>query len=118
MRVSVSTPITFSAHAMQRYGEPIGVAQTTEALPGHLANLATVSKVTPTPPGWFSQTAKEQSLLYLTLGVTSSSLSPMTDSRGAWVAKTCLARGGLSPSSRERRSYARAQRHAQRWRNS
>lgn len=113
MKLSVSTPITFSAHAIQRYGERIATAQITDALPGHLASLADVSKVTPTPPGWLSQTAKEHSPLYLTLG--SDVVFPLAydDARDAWVAKTCLARGGLSSASRERR---RAQRHAQpRW---
>lgn len=66
MKVSVSTPITFSAHAIQRYGEPIGPAQIRDVLPGHLASLADISTVTRTPPGWFTQSAKEDAPLYLT----------------------------------------------------
>lgn len=118
MKVSVSTPVAFSAHAIQRYGERIGTAQTTDAVPSHLANLAGASTITPTPPRWLTQTAKEHSPLYLTLG--SDIVFPLVydEARGALVAKTCLAKGGLSSASRERRSHTKAQRRAQRRRSS
>lgn len=118
MNVSVPTPITFSPHALQRYGERIAITQLTDSLPLQLAKLAGFSRVMPSAPDWLTRTAKDESQLYLTVGGDVVFPLVYDDRSGAWVAKTCLTKGGLSPLARERRNSAKARQRARRHRSS
>jgi hypothetical protein len=117
MTVAVHTRIDFSVHALERYRERVGTALDADTVRAHLLGLAGCAELAPDPPAWLAARAREEPHLYLLIG--SDVVFPLIydQHRQAWIAKTCLARGGLSDAVRRRRNSANALRRARRGRS-
>jgi hypothetical protein len=116
MTVAVETRIAFSAHAVNRYRERAYAAGDVARARAHLENLVPAARIASLPPGWFALRAKEDAELYLTIGA--DLVFPLVrageDRLDAWVAKTCIARGGMSDEARRRRNASNAMRRRSR----
>lgn len=106
MTAQVETAIEFSAHARQRYRERVGPEVDDARLRQHLAEIARHGELTTHPPRWFAERARAVSALYLVIGDVMFPLVERPDGRG-WLAKTCIARGGISRLARTRRNRNR-----------
>lgn len=114
MTVAVQTRIDFSTHALERYRKRVGTALDLDIVRARLLALAGCSELTPDPPGWLAAGAREESVLYLLIGSDVAFPLVYGRDRRTWIAKTCLARGGLSDAARHRRNTANATRRARR----
>ena len=106
MNVQVATAIEFSAHARDRYRERVGPQLDDARLSLVLAEIARHGALTARPPRWFAERARETSALYLVIGDVVFPLLERPEGQG-WIAKTSVARGGISPLARERRNRNR-----------
>lgn len=107
MTVRVATAIDFSRHAHERYRERVGPQIDDAQLACVLAEVACHGALTTRPPQWFADRAQKTSALYLVVGDIVFPLLEHPDGE-RWIAKTCVARGGISPLARERRNSNRA----------
>jgi hypothetical protein len=113
MTLAVETKITFSRHAVERYRERAFPAADLELAESRLEALATSAHLVSRPPLWHAGRASEKAELYLVIG---DLVFPIvrTARIGSWMAKTCIARGGISEETRRRRNLARVQRRRSR----
>jgi hypothetical protein len=113
--ITVATQITFSAHAIVRYCERAFPALDITRARTHLDALAANARIVPIPPEWLAAQALEQAELYLTIGTDLVfPLARGDDGLDPWVAKICLARGGISDKTRSRRNAHNARRRRSR----
>jgi hypothetical protein len=114
MTVAVQARIDFSTHALERYRERVGTGLDPDTVRARLLALAGCAELCPDPPGWLAARAREESILYLLIGT--DIVFPLTYGRDrqTWIAKTCLAHGGLSDAVRHRRSTVSATKRARR----
>lgn len=115
MTVAVETTITFSRHAVERYCERAFPAAEPRLAEARLDALAGSARIASRPPRWFAERAHEEAELYLVIGDLVFPLARAAqDEADGWIAKTCIARGGLSEAARRRRNASRARRRRSR----
>lgn len=109
--------IHLSDHSVERFRErcrptlELGSART------ELERLLPIGLITHAAPDWHRRTAKESAEAYLVIG--DDYVLPLVRAHcgGRWIAKTFIARGGISEATRARRNGRRSQAaHARRTR--
>jgi hypothetical protein len=98
-------PVELSSHARERYRERVKPALGFETAGRELFALLTLGKIVPEAPGWLAARQCTVAEAYLVIG--DDLVLPLARSESGWVAKTCIARGGISAPARERRNRAR-----------
>lgn len=116
--VAVATRITFSRHAVERYRERGFPAADLDLAQARLNALATSARIASTPPRWYTAKARQEAELYLVIGdLVFPLVRTAADAADGWIAKTCVARGGISVEARRRRNALRVHRRQSRREN-
>jgi hypothetical protein len=108
--------VELSRHAVERYAERLkaGFELPPGAVAAELLRLAALGVVVEEPPGWCASPWATVSDFHLVIGDLVLPLAPHGRHADRLVAKTCLARGELSPEARERRRAGRRRRRPDR----
>jgi hypothetical protein len=104
IRLTIQTPVRFSAHAVDRYCERVAIAIDPASAQRHITNLVAVAEISARPPEWLAEKTKQESELYLTLGWDVAFPLARDTAGHSLIAKTCLTRGSISEATRERRN--------------
>ena len=105
-----SLPVTFSAHAVERYRDRLRPALPIDQAKLELERISAHSVIDPDGPDWMSEERKSRNDSFLEIGDAAFPLETSWDG-SSLVAKTCLVRGSLSPEARDRRNRIRRTRN-------
>lgn len=99
-----------TTHAVKRFRERVRPGLAWDAAESELLRLLDLGEIAAEPPAWLADRQLETAESYLVVGdlVFPLARSSYNDSR--WLAKTCLARGGISELARARRKRHRHER--------
>ena len=106
--------VVLTNHSVGRFHERFRPALDLIEARKELEQLIAFGAIADSPPEWVARTAAQEADAYLIVG--EDFVLPLAASGpvGELVAKTCLARGGLSEASRERRNAHKRRRRADR----
>jgi hypothetical protein len=97
--------VELSSHALVRYRERVKPALAFEAASRELFALLAVGEHVCEAPSWLAAKQRTVAEAYLVIG--DDLVLPLARTASGWIAKTCIARGGISSRARECRNRAR-----------
>jgi hypothetical protein len=108
MSAAPNFPVRFTRHCVEQYQLRFRPALDLICAETDLTMIAGCGYMTTAPPGWLSDRRREAEAYFLVGEDLVMPLVRSTTSTG-WLAVTCLCRGTISPTERDRRRARRAQ---------
>jgi hypothetical protein len=99
-----------TSHAVKRFRERVRPGLAWDAAESELLRLLDFGETSTEPPAWLADRQLEQAEMYLVIGDLVFPLERSSYDDNRWLAKTCIARGGISELARARRKHHRHER--------